>query len=271
MVKKISTMNVNTGRLDYLFYNCLVLEDIEPFNFTKPITSTDYMYFNCHKLKTFQSLDMSAVTSCRYMYQGCYYLQKPLFVKMPLKTTDVGGFFSECVSLTEALDIDTSNITSMYYMYQNCFSIKEIPQYNTSKVRDFTRWISCDENYSIQSEFPGKQFNSALEKIPELDASSCNNVYSMFGTHKLFTDFGGLKNLGQAYSTTSGSINSDYTLPLNGCPALTHGSLMNVINNLYDIATKGVKVQVLRLGATNIAKLTEDEIKIATDKGWTVS
>ena len=264
-------MTVNIGNLDGLFYSCYILEDIEPFNFTKTITSTSYMYDGCYKLKSFQDLDMSEVTNANYMYYDCYHLQKIPFIKMPLKITSANGLFSGCVSLIEALDFDTSNITDMSYMYNNCFAIKEIPKYNTSNVTRFYQWINCVKNYSIPSEFPGEQFNSALEKIPELDASSCNNVYYMFGTHKLFTDFGGLKNLGQAYSTTSGSINSDYTLPLDGCPALTHDSLMNVINNLYDIATKGVKVQVLRLGAANIAKLTEDEIKIATDKGWTVS
>ena len=46
---------------------------------------------------------------------------------------------------------------------------------------------------------------------------------------------------------------------------------MNVINNLYDIATKGCKSQSLQLGSDNLAKLTEEEIAIAINKGWTVS
>jgi hypothetical protein len=40
---------------------------------------------------------------------------------------------------------------------------------------------------------------------------------------------------------------------------------MNVINNLAKVSGK-----TLTLGTTNIAKLTEDEIAIATNKGWTV-
>lgn len=46
---------------------------------------------------------------------------------------------------------------------------------------------------------------------------------------------------------------------------------MNLINNLYDIASKGCKTQQLKLGATNLAKLSEEEIAIATNKGWSVS
>ena len=46
---------------------------------------------------------------------------------------------------------------------------------------------------------------------------------------------------------------------------------MNVINGLYDIATKGVKTQKLTIGSTNLAKLTAEQIQIATSRGWSVS
>lgn len=62
----------------------------------------------------------------------------------------------------------------------------------------------------------------------------------------------------------------EYTLDLSYSPLLTHDSLMNIINNLYDIKSKGVKPQTLQLGDTNKAKLTAEEIAIATNKGWNV-
>lgn len=46
---------------------------------------------------------------------------------------------------------------------------------------------------------------------------------------------------------------------------------MSVINGLYDIASAGVQPQKLVLGTTNLAKLSQAEIDIATNKGWTVS
>ena len=45
---------------------------------------------------------------------------------------------------------------------------------------------------------------------------------------------------------------------------------MNVINNLYDLTANGLSGQTLTLGSTNMAKLTADEIAIATNKGWTI-
>ena len=46
---------------------------------------------------------------------------------------------------------------------------------------------------------------------------------------------------------------------------------MNVINNLCDIAAKGVKTQKLTIGSTNLAKLTAEEVVIGTSKGWSIS
>ena len=77
--------------------------------------------------------------------------------------------------------------------------------------------------------------------------------------------------LGASYTTSSSVNYSNYTLNLLPCSKLTHDSLMNIINNLYDIKTKGCNAQNLILGYTNLTKLTEEEIAIATNKGWTVS
>ena len=71
--------------------------------------------------------------------------------------------------------------------------------------------------------------------------------------------------------TTANANNGDYTLKLSYSTKLTHDSLMNVINNLYDIKAKGVKPQQLILGSKNLEKLTEEERNIAVSKGWTLS
>lgn len=58
---------------------------------------------------------------------------------------------------------------------------------------------------------------------------------------------------------------------ISGCSSLTHDSLMNVINGLYDRKTAGYSVISLRFGSTNLAKLTDEEKAIATNKGWTLT
>ena len=112
---------------------------------------------------------------------------------------------------------------------------------------------------------------TSLETIPLIDMSICVNVQNDFYNCSALTNFGGFKNLGQTYLTTQSANYYEYKLDLSPCTKLTHDSLMNVINKLYDIASKGVKTQQLILGSTNLAKLTAEEIAIATNKGWSVS
>ena len=51
------------------------------------------------------------------------------------------------------------------------------------------------------------------------------------------------------------------------CPKWEYGSIMKFINNLPTITT----TYTLTLGSTNLAKLTDEDKKIATDKGWTLA
>lgn len=110
-----------------------------------------------------------------------------------------------------------------------------------------------------------------LTTVPELNLSNVTNITQMFRYCFALTNLGGFKNLGQAYLTSDAANYSNYKLDLSSCTQLTHDSLMNVINNLYDIATKGCNTQQLVIGSTNLAKLTAEEIAIATNKGWSVS
>ena len=111
---------------------------------------------------------------------------------------------------------------------------------------------------------------SRLIELQELDAGKITNVTNMFSSCIALEKFGGLKDLGKAYDPTETANYSRYTLNLS-TTILDHDSLMNVINDLYDIASLGVQTQSLVLGSKLLARLTPEEIAIATKKGWTVS
>jgi hypothetical protein len=53
----------------------------------------------------------------------------------------------------------------------------------------------------------------------------------------------------------------------NECLKLTHQSLLNILNTLPTVTAS----RTITLGPTNILKLTDEEIAIATAKGWTVA
>ena len=165
------------------------------------------------------------------------------------------GLFFGVRNLEEAPMLDTSNVTTFNRMFNACSKITSIPQYDTSKVTDFERAFgSC----------------SALITIPLLDLSSATMVAYMCYNDNNIENLGGFKDLGKAYLTTASANYNNYTLTINS-PKITHDSLMNVINNLYDIATAGVQTQKVIVGSANLEKLTAEEIAVATAKGWTIS
>ena len=151
--------------------------------------------------------------------------------------------------------LETDKITNMEGMFGSCKLIKTIPNINTSNVTNMSEmFYGC----------------IALETLPKLNCSNVERINDVVTNCTKLQNIGGFENLGQAYKTTMAANYYYYRLTLSN-NNLTHDSLMNVINNLYDIKSKGCNPQSLVLGSTNLAKLTAEEIAIATEKGWTVS
>lgn len=164
------------------------------------------------------------------------------------------GYEGERIPLLE-LNPNTSNVTNMNSMFFNCENLISILPIDTSNVIGMNHMF-----YGCKS----------LTTIPQLDLSKAYMMLNMFYPCSALTTLGGFQNLGMAYETTKDANFSYYKLDLSYSPKLTHDSLMNVINGLYDIKTKGCNPQQLILGSTNLEKLTAEEIAIATNKGWNV-
>lgn len=166
-----------------------------------------------------------------------YFFTGPIFKKMP------------------SFNLETTDCSLLFSYYRGNI----VPQLDTSNVKNFSSMFAY----------------STITEIAELDASSADNVNFVFGYCRNIVDFGGLKNLGQAYLTTVSANNRRYTLDLSDATKLTEQSLINALNGLYDIASKGCNAQKCVLGSTNLAKLTSAEgqqaLARATEKGWTVS
>ena len=170
--------------------------------------------------------------------------------------TNMDNFFSYMSYLTELKNIDMSNITSAYRICCGCSSLTIVELKDTKKVK------------SMKEGFYGC---TSLETISAFDGSSLNDVNRMFQNCTAIKNVGGIIDIGKAYETTATEAYTNYTLSFGNALKLTRESLMNIINNLYDIKTKGCKPQKLILTPTNLSKLTEEEVAIATNKGWIVS
>lgn len=154
-----------------------------------------------------------------------------------------------------------SNEVNLYQMFYNANKLKEIP------------WlinITAKENMS--SAF---QSCSALVKLNKINCEKVTNISSAIDNTSNLTDFGGFENIGKAYLTTAPENYLYYKIKMNYSSNWTEQSLINTLNGLYDIKTKGCKPQQVVLGNTNLAKLTSEEgqqaLASSTEKGWSIS
>lgn len=248
----VDTSNLRTAQ--NMFSGFMNLQEVPLIN-TSKVTDMSYMFSNCSSLTEVPLLDTSLVTNMDDMFNNCTQLTTiPLFNTS--NVTSMNRMFSGCNVIDNLPLLDTSSVTSMNYTFNRCYDLKKIPKLNTQNVTNFSSmFYNC----------------ASLYEVPALNASKVTDVSQMFISCNKLKDFGGLINLGEAYITSHPANWSGYKLTLKDSPELTHNSLMNVINNLYDIKTKGCEAQGLVLGSTNMAKLTSEEIAIATNKGWSVS
>ena len=133
---------------------------------------------------------------------------------------------------------DTENVTNMGSMCSYCSNITTIPQLNTSKVN------------SIDGMF----YNcSKLTTIPALDVSKVKYATNTFNN---------CTNL-KSILMTGMKVSFD----ISASTKFEESDLVTILNNLATVTT----TQTLTMGATNLAKLTDEEKAIATNKGWTLA
>ena len=221
-------------------------------------TSAEYMFYQ-YPLNELPQLDTSNVTNMMDMFYGCRNLTTIPQIDTS-NVTKMDSMFAYCSKLTTMPQIDTSKVNSMTYMFGHCSKLTTIPQLDTSNV---TR---MDEMFS---------YCSKLTTMPQLNGEKLTAVVGAFNGCKSLENFNGIINLGQAYLTTQSANYSNYKLVLTNSTLLTEQSIINILNNLYDIKTKGCNAQQVVLGSTNLAKLTSEEgqqaLSNAQAKGWTVS
>lgn len=248
-------------------------------NWNSSVTTLSKKFFKDNNLIYMPLVDTSNVTNFTSIFSECYSLVEVPLLNTSNVTQIAGGFF-KCSSLKKLPLLDLSKVQTFGNTFFGCSSLNELPAFNTESLANmgsaFSGCMSLKTfpaiNTSKVTEI-SQTFNgcSSLQTIPELNFEKVNNASYAFGGCTALTNLGGFKNLGQNYPTTAARNGYLYKVDLSASNNLTHDSLMNVINKVYDIAGKGVAAQNLTIGSTNIAKLTAEEIAIATNKGWTIS
>ena len=231
---------------------------------TSKVTKMNGSFKDCSALHSVALLNTSNVTTMNHMFSGCTSLKGiPNFDTK--NVTDMGSMFKGCKRITYIPTLNTENVTNMNHMFDGCKSLRSCPSFNTKNVTDMNgMFVECTK----------------LEYVPELDCGNCELIYSMFSRPEGYpkevfsffklTDLGGFKDIGKAAMASYAGI----TVNLVNLPNLRSYSIRNVLNGLYPNENGYVrKLALNKYGveeSMEIGTLTDEDIAIATQKGWTV-
>lgn len=148
--------------------------------------------------------------------------------------------------------LDISKHKDCSFLFYDCENVVDFQALDTSRAEQFSfMFAKC----------------SALTSVPALDASKVELAEYMFEDCVNLTDFGGLINLGKGHKSNIFNFNH----LIEDCENLSYTSAMNVINNLYDRASNDMSVLTIKFHPNVFALLSEEDIAIATNKGWIIS
>ena len=213
---------------------------------TSNMTNMKSMFYYCNSLTALDvsGLNTSNVTNMQSMFNNCSSLTSIDVSNFNTSSvTDMSNMFYSCKSLNSLnlSNFDTSKVTNMSYMFHSCWAITNIniSNFNTSNVTNMGNMIFYSYNL--------KTVNGTI------DMQNVTNARDMLEYCSALEEVH-IHNLG-------------IDLKLSNSPKLTHDCLVELINNLQTVTS----TKTLTLGSTNLAKLTDEEKQVATNKGWTLA
>lgn len=151
---------------------------------------------------------------------------------------DMKNMFIQCFNLLNVPLFDTSKCVNMSNMFDSCNKLKNVPLLDTRRVTNMNQMF---------------EYCSNLVSIPAFDVSNVSTMADMlYECSKLETIH--MKN-----------INTNLTI--KSSTLFTREALLEIIGNLKTVTS----TKTLTMGSTNLAKLTDEDKAIATNKGWTLA
>ena len=201
---------------------------------------------------------------------------KSLYDAWNPENTSTRELYKNNTNLVYAPAIDTSNVVDADSMYYECSKLKYVPQLNLAKVTNmYGMFLGCRGLTSLDlSNWNVSNVNNMnytfynCVNLTSLDLSGWDISNPKNQCSSTFLYCNSLVNLQFGY-------NIKCSFSLSSSTDLTVESLLSVLNGLYDFTgnqqTPTSYQGKLTLGSTNLAKLTDEQKAIATDKGWTLS
>lgn len=146
--------------------------------------------------------------------------------------------FEGCSKLTTIHQLNTSKVNNMKNMFYDCVSLTSVPQFNTNNVNDMSNMFGWCQKLTV---------------IPQWNVSSVTNMNNMF--------------LGCSSLKSILMTGMQVSFNISASTKFEESDLVTILNNLATVTS----TKTLTMGATNLAKLTDEDKAIATNKGWTLA
>ena len=259
--------NINEYK-SYAFYKCSNLPTINiPSNCT---LFEQYSFAYCTKLKNITIEENARYTLGEYSFAYCNGLTNDDISNLIKNVSTTSAYiFRECTGIT---NIEVNRIwTGMFYgctnlvsakvlttgasgstgidVFNGCTKLQEVYLANNTKKIGASVFYNCSalKTVSLPSTIT-EDTNSCL-------TSTSSSYYAFYGCTALED-----VQLGQDWNMS---------LRLNVSNNLTVDSMVAMFNSLKDLT--GDTAKTLTLGSTNLAKLTDEQKAIATNKNWTLA
>lgn len=208
----------------------------------------------------FPDVDTSMITDFSSFFKDCHMLEYVPNLKTG-KSQLFDYTFYGCLKLKEIPMIDTSNATGMTATFYNCAVIKTLPVLDTSKVTSISQMCySCTSLEAVPSmDFPELIYASnAFSGCSALKTVGPLTIRNMTSASSMFRNCYALENCYLIGLKTG--ISFEFS------SKLTKESVLYIFENAQTVTAS----QTITLHADVFGQLSEDEIAIATEKGFSV-
>lgn len=249
-------------------------------------TDLSYMFYNSSEIEKLPDIDTSNVIKMRYMFNGCKNLKSIPKIDTS-SATEIDGLFDGCHLITEVPELDISKAKSLKGIFQSCYSLKSIPR----SILD--NCFKPELSYYCQFYYYAFNYCYRLTELLDLDIkagyTSTNNLFFYtfdycsslrrltFKTNEdntpIVTSMSGqtidlTRYVGYfSNSSTAQKYAGDIEWTTSASKSFyNRDSMLETIKSLPIVTNCTIKFK-----REQGQLLTEDEIAIATSKGWTVT
>ena len=187
-------------------------------------------------------LRLEKITDVSNFFAGCYSLRDFKYSGNFSATNSISGLFQQCTNLSGDISINAPNATSANSAFYLCKNINSITLATAPLTIYGQIFLNATKLQSVYNLNLGETSEAQYQPF------YCSNL-----TNITFAD---------------GSIINNST-SFSSCTKLTVESILNILNILKDLT--GSTSATLTLGAGNLAKLTDEQKAIATNKNWVLA